>query len=299
MQFVAAATNLTLFVGAKMTDNRLPLSIRDTKPFQHATRLTGYRHDGLPDGFHTGGAWLWENKVYKPLDGRPYANCDHHYPTQEAEFLAEVSDLASFPKNWTVETHNGRRWLVRDRVIVLGGKDAPYKGCLDKTDLLQIGADIREINRRGWELQDCLSLGYDNNGWFILDCSTVHRMTGNGCYAADDTHYVEKLFEICGYDWLAKLRQAGRHATNEYQMKAVKENRIEDIKLHLYHAYASFSRPFDFMWADKPGCNVGLLHNDFVDWNKQQPHTWILASEPLPKEYLERYELTWAWSPIK
>jgi hypothetical protein len=69
----------------------LPLSIRDVAPGPDFTRLTGTRPDGLPDGVHTGGAWLSPDgrEVWKPLDARPYANADGHIPASENQTTAK------------------------------------------------------------------------------------------------------------------------------------------------------------------------------------------------------------------
>lgn len=99
---------------------KLPISIRERKPFQNALLISAARYDGLPEGTHTGGAYVYEDKVYKPLDARPFMNAKYHLPTLEAEMLEQLSDLHSFPKNWTVETHNERRWLVRKKAFVPG-----------------------------------------------------------------------------------------------------------------------------------------------------------------------------------
>jgi hypothetical protein len=43
----------------------LPLAIRDVGPHPHAVRITGSRPDGLPDGVHTGGVWLYGGEIYR------------------------------------------------------------------------------------------------------------------------------------------------------------------------------------------------------------------------------------------
>lgn len=78
----------------------LPLSIRDVGPHPDAVRLTGMRSDGLPDGVHTGGAWLWgQHGIFKPLDGRPYANAKNHYPTDELTVLELMAGQPLFPRS--------------------------------------------------------------------------------------------------------------------------------------------------------------------------------------------------------
>lgn len=170
----------------------LPLSIRDTGPHPQAVRITGNRPDGLPDGVHTGGAWLWQGEIFKPLDGRPYANCENHYPTQEAECLEVFGGQPFFPRNWRVEQHNGRRFLVRAFAKIL-----EPKAIADET-LLLLFAQVNKVNEGGWEIGDLISLGELNGQLFIVDLSTAHPQRGKCAYAADDSHHVQRYFELAG-----------------------------------------------------------------------------------------------------
>ena len=113
-----------------MNTTTYPLALRDMPPTDDGwLRLTGIRPDGLPDGFHTGGAWHHQatGEVWKPLDARPGPDCSFHEPTREAEALALVAGAPGFPLNWRVaETTHAvdnvsyvRRWLVRRHAVVI------------------------------------------------------------------------------------------------------------------------------------------------------------------------------------
>lgn len=177
-----------------------PLSIRDVKPFPSAELLTGINPDGMPGGFHTGGAWKYGERVYKPLDGRPYANCPVHIETKEEQILTELADKAGFPQNWTVEEHNGRRFLVRNFATVASPDQPPTP----KT-LLLIEEGIRIANRAGWEISDCIAIGGVGIGEdkpFILDLSNAHKVGKN----ADDTWRVNQMFKLFNQPLIHNLR---------------------------------------------------------------------------------------------
>ena len=270
----------------------LPLSIRDVKPHYAAEKLpNGYRADGLPDGVHTGGVYRYNGEIWKPLDGRPYMNADFCYPTLEAEFLDEMSDLASFPRNWRVEDANGRKWLVRPEVYVLGEKELRN---LDKEVVLQIEADVREANRRGWEVNDAFQIAFDEAvcRYFILDCSSAQRMNGQGAYAADEFDRIIRFFKLCGYDALAKFRQNARHITSSIEFLEAHPETIDSDALYVY---ASFSRPLSLMWA-RLGDDAILEHQ--MRDGAIVPHTWVITKKPLSPDILYQHELTWGYSRV-
>ena len=273
-----------------MTD-MLPLSIRDVSPAPEAVRLTGKRADGLPDGFHTGGAWLLGEEVWKPLDGRPYANAEGHYPTLEAECLEEMAGQPLFPRNWRIEEQNGRRFIVRKKATIIG-QDIDYKS-MTLPRLLEVERGVRALNRAGWEINDPITLGFDDDLYalFLLDLSAAGRMPNKGCCVADDTWRLEKFFELCKADLLIKLRRNARHVTAEIPFILEHPNHR--------HVYGSFNRPIDGMWARLPGEPV-FVHTPYgsANWTESVPHTWVVTTEPLDDETLERYELRWGWSPV-
>lgn len=269
----------------------LPLSIRDVSPSPEAVRITGTRPDGLPDGVHTGGAWLVGDEVWKPLDGRPYANCDGHVPTQEAECLEAMAGKLGFPRNWRVETRNNRKFLVRPKCLTIPG-DIPYSH-LNMNRLLQVEQMVRGLNRAGWELNDTITLAIAPHDYdpFILDLSAAwYRGPGDkGCYSADDEWRVLKFFEECKADLLVKLRQNAKYAISGIDWLIEHPN--------LQHVYASFNRPMSDMWATIPGEHA-YIHNSNQNWTESIPHTWTVTSELLPQDVIDRYELRWGWSPI-
>ena len=270
----------------------LPLSTRNIKPHKDADKLgNGYRADGLPDGIHTGGVYRYNGEIWKPLDGRPYANADFVCPTLEDKFLEVVADLQTFPKNWRVENANGRRWLVRPECIVLTEKDLHN---LDKDILLQIEQDVMEANRRGWEVNDAFQIAFDKTTYlyFILDCSSAQQMTGQGAYAADEFDRIIRFFKLCGYDQLAQLRQNAKHLLSGFEFL---DKHPEAWENSYPHVYASFNRPFSLMWA-RLGQECILEHQQRSD---AVPHTWIVTKEPIPNEKLYDYELTWGYSRIR
>lgn len=282
------------------TDNVLPLSIREVKPAKYATRITGQRYDGLPDGVHTGGAYLWEGEVYKPLDGRPYANADCHLPTQEAECLEAMADQPCFPRNWRVETRDGRRFLVRKEAYVI---DNPHE--LEVTDLLLVEKAVRELNKAGWQVGDALSLARDFSTYelFILDLSCAHKLTGAWMYDNDENWRVVKLFKQAGFERLAAMRERGQHVFHDpLHFKALFDRDVRDF----HFLYGSFNRPLSKIWATLPADvllidshrwyteidNLMRQHTDGV------PHTWIASPGPLDDDLLYRYELTFCWEEI-
>jgi len=270
-------------------DNSLPLSIRDVGPSPDAIRLTGVRPDGLPDGTHTGGAWLLDGMVFKPLDGRPYANCENHYPTREAECLEQMAGIPLFPRNWHIEEQNGRRFLVRKQAYTIP-EQIDYKA-LKHEQVLMIEQGVRGLNRAKWEINDFISLAIDPDSYeiFLLDLSAAQAMNGTGCYRADDEWRVHEFFKLCGEERLIDFRQNASRVLHKECWNMYHPG--------YHHVYASFSRPISGLWARIPGAPE-YVHESFGDWNNSTPWTWIITKEPLSQEILDRYELEWGWSPI-
>ena len=278
-----------------------PLSVRDKKPHVHATKIKGTRADGLPDGVHTGGCYLIDGEVWKPLDGRPYLNADHHAATLEAECLEANSDLPFFPKNWRIEERNERRWLVRNEAYIVGkehGKKIDFNE-IDKDTIMLLEQTVRELNRRGWEINDPISLGFDveNSVWFIVDLSSCNKLPDDSPYHCDEEYRIYQFMEWCGYDKLVAFRKKGRTMLHDWVYSA-DEIELKIERLFKYeNVYASFNRPFSLVWATLPN-ETKLIHEDKADWKRSIPWTWILTVEPLPDDVQKRYELRWAWSPI-
>lgn len=189
-----------------MTKRQYPLTIRDVGPGPGAVRMTGTRNGGGTDGFHTGGAWFYENKVWKPLDGRPYANAQIHVETNEEECLTKLQGKSLFPKNWEVKEVNGRKFLIRDKVQTFP------KGGLSLTlaQLQEIDKGVTQMNQAGWEVNDDIVIGRDRAGkLFIVDLSAAaHNTITTGPLAANDKHHVDALFVEAGFKDLVVLRKS-------------------------------------------------------------------------------------------
>ena len=282
---------------------KLPLTIRNVAPGTGFTCLTGLRPDGLPDGVHTGGAWLSPSgeEVWKPLDGRPYANADFHASTREADCLTMMAGQPGFPRNWEIReagtvTANGqtftRRWLVREKAHVAKPNGLKLRG------LLQIEQGVRELNCRGWELGDILSAAVDRSGrLFVLDLSAAWPSYEGTIF--DDESKILVWFEEMEAAKLAELRRMGRHVCSPGRLWKEEDphwpKRDDGSADTSYcHVYASRNRGVSSLWAEIPGAH-------FVDgdWNATGVWTWVVAREPLSELTLYRYELTWAWSPIR
>jgi len=160
----------------------------------------------MPDGVHTGGAWLYNGEVWKPLDGRPWMNADCHIPTQEAEFLEAVAGQPFFPRNWRIEEANGRRFLVRPFAKILEPK------AIDDATLLALAGAVKQVNAQCWEIGDLIQLGEIAGEIFIVDLSTVHVQKGICAYAADDKPYIERFFKMAGRDKLWEQLEEARQA---------------------------------------------------------------------------------------
>lgn len=272
--------------------NALPLSIRDVNPGPGAIRLTGTTPNGLPSGFHTGGAWLIGDWVYKPLDGRPYANCENHYPTRELEVLELMKGKTLFPDNWREGMINGRHWLIRKKAYLIP-EDIPYRE-LRLNQVLEVEQGVRALNRAKWEINDGIALAVDPDSYqlFLYDLSAAHPMDGSGCYRADEEWRIKQFFEQTGFGRIAKLRQHASHLITEITF-------WKERKQGYQYVYASFYRPFSTLWASLPMKDQPILvQNDRADWENQIPHTWIITTEPIPAEKIKSYELDWAWEPI-
>ena len=259
-----------------------PLSIRYVGPTAKAKRITGYNLDGSSSGFHTGGAWdTGDGYIWKPLDGRPFANCPNHYSTHELEVLELMAGQPLFPQNWWEEKANGRRFLVRRRATIVT-KYTP----LMPLAFRQIEQAIRSLNANKWEIGDSIELAIDRSTGqlFFYDLSAAHPQTGVGAYAADDEWRTLRFFKLFGQDHLVDLRQEGRHLRSTklgYQS-------YQDGYVYIYAA----QRFIDFFWSDDVQ-GVRFLQNP-----TGSPRTWIVSKQPLSQEILDRYKLEYAWSPI-
>lgn len=270
----------------------LSLPIRNVSPSPRAIKLTGTSPSGLPSGVHTGGAWLLDSNVWKPLDARPYANCENHYPTKEMEVLELMAGKPLFPRNWWMENRNGRKWLVRKKAHIIPD-DFGYKEVFTTLDkVLFVEAGVRELNRNKWEIGDYIALAIDPDTYqlFLYDLSAAHPQDGAGCYRADEEWRVYEFFKRCGAERLLKLRENAFHVVGDIDFTLKHGGGYR-------HVYASFNRPVSPVWADIPDEPV-FVHNDRASLAESVPHTWIVVKEQLADGVLRRYELQWGWSPI-
>lgn len=280
-------------IADEIRGKQYPLSIRDVSPHSDAVRLTGVKPDGIPDGVHTGGAWAWGEYVFKPLDGRPYANCPYHYSTLELEALIEMEGAYLFPHNWWIEKLNGRYFLVRLKSHIFG-PDLDFTD-IRRENLLSVEQSIRLLNAKGWEVNDDISLALHPKDYdlFVSDLSAVQRMDGTGAYAADDEDRMLTLFERCGQSWIAKVRRKARSLVKTRLLR-------NDEGIKGRHAYGSMYRPMDALWAGELGRTYGATYIQHKpNLQEADPHTWIVTPEPLPPDVIRRFDLTWGWSPVE
>jgi len=278
-----------------MTQTALPLSIRDVAPGPGFSRLTGTRLDGLPDGIHTGGAWLSSDgrEVWKPMDCRPFANAECHVPTEEYAALEMMAGQPAFPRNWRVEERNGRRFLVRARALLVPG-DEISPSALQIEDLETVEAGLRALNSRYWALGDVVSVAFDVEcGPFILDLSNVHRELPP-MPADDEWRFLDWLKRL-GFDRLARLREDACHACHAVHTIEVQLGRNTDgwPGPEWTHVYASLSRPISGMWA-----TINDAYYVAADYGATGVWTWVVTPRPLDPSILKRYELVWGWAPI-
>lgn len=268
----------------------LLLSIRDVSPAPQAVRLTGVRPDGAPEGFHTGGAWLLGDEVWKPADGRPFANAPYHWPTEEIQALTELKDCDLCPPCWRVEERNGRTFIVRPKAGILG-VDVPWY-YLDGPKLDRIEAGVREINHAHWAINDEIQIGVLPAKWhyrmFVVDLSVANKSN-----RADDSDYLIRWLKYANPD-RHHIRKAARRTLYDYTLRDLSDDEFER-RTKCQHAYGSFSRPLDRMWAQLPDDCV--LVNDTAVREEGRPYTWVLSPTPLDPYLCRTLELTWGWSP--
>ena len=286
-----------------------PLSHCDITPGPDFTRIEPkMRPDGVPDGYHTGGAWLSPDgqSVYKPLDARPYPNATERFSTDEDKALEAMRGVEGFPDNWHTETRNGRRWLVRP-FCYLWPQDSDVLTKPDTDVFLMVEHAIREMNRRQWTYNDLPQLAYDPNinEWFLLDLSIAHHQEkwhlGDG-----DEHRIPHWYRLVGCESRAALYERGRHVNHalclpEFCDPAEEPYNVEDACYPLteaerrqhVHLYVSTLRPLSKLWCKIEG--TVFLRGDAS--KTPRVHTWVASDHPLDDETLNRYELTWAWSP--
>lgn len=186
----------------------LPLSLRDVAPGPSFSKaILPLSPKGLPEGCHTGGPWVEYDTgdYWKPLDCRPFINADYLAMTGEASILEAVTGIPGFPKNWRIETRNGRDWLVRPRSKMLPADDAPTL-----VEVLELERGLIEFNRLGYLINDPLVVGRDPFGQlFFVDLSCASK---SGCGRWHEEHEFMYWLKSLPGDDLRKLYALRRHA---------------------------------------------------------------------------------------
>jgi len=295
-----------------MTVKEYPLELGTVTPGPGFTKMElGKNLEGLPEGAHTGGPWLSPDglEVWKPLDAMPCPNATVRYGTDEDKCLTEMEDAPGFVHNWRIETVDGRRWLVRpfcwlwpqdERINVSGGLDT----------VKMVEQAVRELNSRGWEAfgSDLPQVALDPNGdLFLLDLSAAFKpSTWKRGWHGDEMR-VLKWMELVGYGKLADLRRRGRDVAHNIAMSDIFDRsegepyRAGDVfydvphkeRSEYHHIYASTRRPMSSLWARMDG----VRYLDADPALTPRVHTWVASDHELDQDTIDRYELTWAWSP--
>lgn len=268
-----------------MKKREYPIEIRDVSPGKGAIRLTGNRSGGGSDGFHTGGAWLYKGKVWKPLDGRPYANAKIHIETSEEECLTALQGKPLFPKNWTVEEANGRRFLVRDQVPVFPGGSLH----LTREDVQYIAEGIRAMNASKWEVNDDLVIGKDRSAkLFIVDLSAAQYTTGSHAFAADDSSQVDKLCREAGVPEIPELKKIGSALSIQLIFSKTFTAKTFN-KAQLKYIYSSQS-PVEV--KDTVPLNDLIKELNHSDQIIAKKYFWIASTKPLDAYTVKSKKLT-------
>lgn len=288
---------------SEIPDYAIPLTIRDVAPGSDFTRLDpGERADGLPDGVHTGGCWLSPDgeEVYKPLDGRPFANSEYHLPTREANVLEVMAGEPAFPRNWRVEEGGElvvdgrtytRRWLVRPKAWLVPEDVDPAR--MELEDVLVVERGLRLLNMRGWEIGDDLKVAYARDGVFILDLSNAWTYP-----RADDEWRFLKWAEAMGFGRLVRLRREARRVRSLFRISEDPHWPRADEghpDASYQHVYASGNGPISDLRVHIPEahCVSADPHGDLG------VRAWVVTREPLDAETVHKYELTWGWAPAR
>jgi hypothetical protein len=234
------------------------------------------------DGLHTGGAWFYKNKVWKPLDGRPYANAPIHVETEEEACLTALKGNLLFPKNWEIKQENGRRFVVRDKVQTFPGGSLR----LSLSDLNSIRTGIADMNKAGWAVNDEIVIGRDRSGsLFLLDLSNAsYTQTKSGPYKADDSNYVDQLFEQAGFEEEVQLRKLAK------EMRGLMIFKPDFAKLRDHRWFYSAKRKVTSKELMDLSSAIELLTP--TDQTIAKKHFWYISKQQLPQSTVRLHGLT-------
>jgi hypothetical protein len=285
-----------------VTLTALPLSIRDVAPGEGATRLTGVRSDGLPDGVHTGGGWLLGSLVYKPLDGRPCPNADAHYPTNEAVCLGAMAGQLLFPRNWWTATLNGRAFLVRPVCQVLP-RDLPWS-TLTEADALRVEGAVRALNEAGWEMNDPVNLGRDPEGQlFLMDFSAAHHVGTDASHGADELWRIDRWLTEAGFTRLQALRDAARAVLAPMRWRLTYHQTLQHVYVCPDPAAAEAVPGSRYLSAEDAAEFWLSSAHDRREQRRAEFQAvtpgWLVTPARLADTIVERLGLTWGWSPLR
>lgn len=249
-----------------------PIAFYGHRPHPLAVHIGGTRLDGVPDGIHTGGAWLMPSgEVWKPLFARPHPTARALYATHELQALQALAEagVPLFPANWREERIEvdgyTLPYLVRPKCRVYGST-API-GDITTADLLRVEQAVLHANRLEWEIGDAISLALDpDQGLFILDLSCAQRMTGVGAFAADDRWRVERLFRDLGRDDLTELRRLACERLAYARLYHESNPWVAAKRPVIYRALQALEIPGAYTeQADQPGVGWWVLNDGPID----------------------------------
>ena len=275
----------------------LPLELADVSPGAGAVKINKPRFDGLTDGVHTGGAWMYRDRVWKATDCRPFMNCDHRVLTDEVEVLSLMANQPMFPKNWATFEQNGRGWIVRNFAMVQGQSSFEPK----ESDLDKIRAGLVALNKAGWQIGDMPVVGrVHRSELFFVDLSNAHYVgeAANDEWRFDD--YVANTFPLVSersrkageakIDWMVKSIKHADPETEQMIFDTIdNEDSPASVRRGFKWVYGSFNRPIHKTWAHHLPERVIIWQSDGL--TESTPYTWIMVEEPLSKDQIDHYEL--------
>ncbi|MBN1934605.1 MAG: hypothetical protein JW934_08060 [Anaerolineae bacterium] len=276
-----------------------PLAIRDMPPALEFVRMG---HENPREGFHTGGPFMSSDgkEVWKPLDGRLFANADSHIPTRELDALALMANQPGFPANWRVEQTQHeiegktytRRWLVRPNCIIAQPIESVHQvPILTLDQVLEVERGMREFNRRGWEINDPIVAGLDwGNKPFIVDLSAAAPIAP--CWKPDENWRVRQWMQEVGFSRLALLRHLAEEMVSDVVFAQVWGYRFWCGHVYVIDDDQKWDKPDDVL---RMRCSAEEAEKLAFLKGKD----WVMTPDPLPQAVQDKNRTTWAWSPMR